>query len=448
VRAVPAGGHRAQYEQRPKAKGRIMNAGTRDVSTPRRLEAVIAPVLFEIGRGSRIRLLLRQIFVLLAAASLVVTLGAGVARAEPAPPPITTPLPASTMQPPAEAIVDWVGPVTPCSGWSLQSAYGSTWPTGSTWWEYTCRAGGMTDPEADVRTDYYYWDGAQATSVYYGQRLLTWEWYYGSGFCLYWWDQATNQWYGPYGCAESTTPPTASFTVSCSGLSCDFDASASTDSDGTIQGYSWDFGDGTIFAGDTSTATHTYPAGGTYTVQLEVLDDFGAFDTDTQAVTVVASPNAPPTAGFTVICSGLSCNFDGAGSTDSDGTITAYAWNFGDGSSGNGVTAPHAYPELGSYTVTLTVTDSAGAAATFARSVSLVGLTARGYKVKGVEKVDLAWSKSGAASFDVYRNGAKIATVTAFAYSDTTGKTGPGSYTYQICQATLAMCSNQVTVTF
>ncbi|SCL35191.1 PKD repeat-containing protein [Micromonospora rhizosphaerae] len=469
--------------------------------------------------------------IVLATASSALTLEAGVARADPAPPPITTPPAASATRPPAEAIVDVVEPIEPCSDWSLQSTYGDTWPTDSTWWEYTCRFHGISEPEADVRIDYYYWDSTQAKSVYYGQRFLTWDWWYGSGFCLYWWNQATNQWYGPYGCAESTTPPTASLTVSCSWLSCSFDASASSDSDGTIQGYSWDFGDGATFGSDTSAATHTYPAAGTYTVRLEVIDDAGAFDNvaqavtvaappnapptasftlacsglscsfdgassadsdgtittygwtfgdgssgngvnaqhvytqsgsypvtltvtdnadatgaDTQTVTVVAPPNAPPTASSTVSCSGLSCSFDGAGSADSDGAITTYRWNFGDGTSGNGVSIEHVYAQLGSYPVTLTVTDNAGATTTTAKAVTLIGLTARGYKVRGVEKVDLSWNESG-ASFDVYRNGAKIATVAGSGYTDIIGKSGPGSYTYQVCQATTAICSNQVTVT-
>jgi PKD repeat protein len=385
----------------------------------------------------------RRILTLLAATPLAMTLGTGVARADPAPPPITTPPAATATQPPAEAIIDSVDPVTPCTGWSLQSAYGGTWPTDSTWWEYTCESVGAADPEGPFRTDYYYWDSAQATSVYYGQRLLWWDWWYGSGFCLSWWDQATNQWYGSYGCALSTTPPTASFTVSCSRLSCSFDATASTDSDGTIQSYTWDFGDGTGTGIDTSTATHTYPASGTYAVLLVVADDSGAEGSTTQAVPVAAAPNAPPTAGFTAACSGLSCRFDAAGSADTDGTITTYRWDFGDGSSGTGVTAQHSYTQSGSYTVTLTVTDNSGATASITRPVTLIALTARGYKVKSAQTVDLSWS--GSASVDVYRNGAKVTTV---AGTDTIGKTGPGGYTYQVCQTTTAICSNQATVTF
>ena len=78
-------------------------------------------------------------------------------------------------------------------------------------------------------------------------------------------------------------PPTAAFTPSCSGLSCNF-TDASTDGDGTIQSRMWTFGDGT-----SSTATNpskTYAAGGTYAVTLTVTDDDGATDNASQNVTV------------------------------------------------------------------------------------------------------------------------------------------------------------------
>ncbi|WP_145724847.1 PKD domain-containing protein, partial [Nocardioides sp. J9] len=66
-------------------------------------------------------------------------------------------------------------------------------------------------------------------------------------------------------------PPTASFTVSCSGLTCSFDASASSDPDGPVQGYQWNFGDGqTSTAGPT--VNHTYASGGARTVTLTVSD--------------------------------------------------------------------------------------------------------------------------------------------------------------------------------
>lgn len=85
-------------------------------------------------------------------------------------------------------------------------------------------------------------------------------------------------------------PPTASFTSACTDLACSFNGGASTDTDGTISTFAWDFGDGATGTG--GTATHTYPAAGTYTARLTVTDNGGASGTTTRAVTVTAPP--PP----------------------------------------------------------------------------------------------------------------------------------------------------------
>lgn len=83
-------------------------------------------------------------------------------------------------------------------------------------------------------------------------------------------------------------PPTAAFDVTCTGLDCSFDAGASTDPDGTIAGYSWDFGDGgTDTAGPTT--THTYAAGGAVNVSLTVTDSGGT--------TATTSRTAQPSTG-------------------------------------------------------------------------------------------------------------------------------------------------------
>ena len=70
--------------------------------------------------------------------------------------------------------------------------------------------------------------------------------------------------------------------------------------------------------------------------------------------------NQAPTARITGSCGILSCSLSGATSTD-DGSITGYAWNFGDGQTGTGATPTHSYAAAGTYTVTLTVTDNDGA---------------------------------------------------------------------------------------
>lgn len=87
-------------------------------------------------------------------------------------------------------------------------------------------------------------------------------------------------------------PPTASFTSSCTGLTCSFDGSASSDQDGVIASFGWNFGDGGTSSGPGSTGSHTYASSGTYTVTLTVTDDDGAPGTTTGSVTVSA-PSAP-----------------------------------------------------------------------------------------------------------------------------------------------------------
>ncbi len=161
--------------------------------------------------------------------------------------------------------------------------------------------------------------------------------------------------------------PTATFAPSCTDLDCGFDASASQDPDGSIASYVWDFGDGNTGTG--ATPTHTFAAGGTYDVALTVTDDLGATDIDTQQVTVVA-PNQLPTAAFTPGCIGLNCSFNGSASTDPDGSIASYAWDFGDGNSGTGQSPTHSYGAGGTYSVTLTVTDDRGATATDTQQVT------------------------------------------------------------------------------
>jgi PKD repeat protein len=171
----------------------------------------------------------------------------------------------------------------------------------------------------------------------------------------------------------STTPPpnpapTASFTSSVSDLEVSVDGNGTTD-DGRVASFAWDFGDGGTATG--ATATHAYTAAGTYTVTLTVTDDDGATDTAEAQVTVTAPPvNQAPTAAFTSSADDLTLSVDAAGSSDADGTLASYAWTFGDGTSGSGLTASHTYATAGTYTVTLTVTDDDGATGTVSREVT------------------------------------------------------------------------------
>lgn len=134
----------------------------------------------------------------------------------------------------------------------------------------------------------------------------------------------------------------------------------STDSDGSIASYAWDFGDGG--SGTGSSTEHIFNAGESFTITLTVTDDDGATGEDSVVIVVddnvapVAVIVAPDTAGVAG-----SVRFDGASSSDADGTVASYSWDFGDGNTATGPLVDHSFASAGTFTATLTVTDDKGA---------------------------------------------------------------------------------------
>jgi PKD repeat protein len=130
-----------------------------------------------------------------------------------------------------------------------------------------------------------------------------------------------------------------------------------SDTDGEIIDYIWDFGDGS-----TSTqakAKHQYEASGTYSVSLLVKDDDGAkSDIIKKEITI---SNLPPIAvskcSTLVAFVGENIEFDATESHDIDGRIISFKWDFGDGTIAYGELVFHAYQNIGSYIVTLTISD-------------------------------------------------------------------------------------------
>lgn len=172
---------------------------------------------------------------------------------------------------------------------------------------------------------------------------------------------ATTDWRGRAVFLASVVPnvaPSAAFTTNCVGLSCTLDATGSSDSDGSVSSYEWTFSDGDEAGG--ATPQKDFAGTGVYDATLSVTDDGGLTTSTTRQISVV-KPNAPPTAAFTASCAFLVCDFDATPSTDGDGTLDAYAWDFGDGQTGAGPTPNHVYAAAGSYVVTLVVTDDDGA---------------------------------------------------------------------------------------
>lgn len=165
----------------------------------------------------------------------------------------------------------------------------------------------------------------------------------------------------------------ASTTSGVAALAVAFSGQSSTDSDGSIVSYAWDFGNGTTAAG--VSANCTYTTAGTYIAVLTVTDNDGLVGSSSVAITVAAPANVAPTAvasaSTTSGLAPLAITFSSAGSKDSDGTIASYLWTFGDGTTSTTASPAKTYTTAGNYNVVLKVTDNSGATATAAVAVSV-----------------------------------------------------------------------------
>ena len=108
--------------------------------------------------------------------------------------------------------------------------------------------------------------------------------------------------------------------------------------------------------------------------------------------------NQPPVAIVSQSCNELTCNFDGRGSSDTDGSITDYQWNFGDGSSAFGAQVQHSFNQSGSYDVSLMVTDNGGKTNTKTVAVSVSGSDGGGL-TSGVAVSNLSGAKDNEQVF-------------------------------------------------
>ncbi|MCB8924171.1 MAG: PKD domain-containing protein [Ardenticatenaceae bacterium] len=270
------------------------------------------------------------------------------------------------------------------------------------------------------------------------------------------------------GDAPVNQPPTAvasaDVTSGDAPLSVNFTGSGSSDSDGTIASYAWDFGDGG--SATTANPNYSYTTAGIYVATLTVTDNEGATDTDAVTITVIdPAVNQPPTAVASAdVTTGeapLMVFFNGSSSTDADGMIISYAWDFGDGNSTTGATAFNTYTAAGTYVATLTVTDNEGATATDTVTITVtepgngcssncaivsnISLTVRnnGSLVAMVTVVDENGSTLTGATVDVLwtlPNGTTSADSTAVSSRGTArfnlGDNGPGTYTLAITNVT------------
>jgi PKD repeat protein len=211
--------------------------------------------------------------------------------------------------------------------------------------------------------------------------------------------------------------PTAAFSVSPTPVrpnqAATFNASGSTDSDGTIANYEWDFdGNGTyeVNAGASATINHTYTAEGNFTVGLRITDNGGATDLTARAVQVIA--NVAPTAALSATPNPLvvsqTVTFNGSGSSDPDGTIAKYEWDLDangtfERDSGASATTTTSYSTTGTRSVVLRVTDNGGktATATLPVTVNAGGVSSYGDAVLDTAGLQHYW-RLGESSGSVF----------------------------------------------
>ena len=98
---------------------------------------------------------------------------------------------------------------------------------------------------------------------------------------------------------------------------------------------------------------------GDHVVTLTASDAQGQTGSASVSLRITSLTGLDPEAGFTVGCAGLTCDFSDT-STDADGTVTSWNWDFGDGVSSSEVNPQHTYVTGGPYTVSLVVTDDSG----------------------------------------------------------------------------------------
>lgn len=152
-----------------------------------------------------------------------------------------------------------------------------------------------------------------------------------------------------------------------------FSAAASTAAAGhSLVQYDWSFGDGATSSSTASLTSHAYATAGTYTVALTVTDDVGQTRTTTSTVAVVNGLTASFSVSPTSQVITRTVNVNGGDSTTVAGSsITSYTWDFGNGQTGTGATSSTTYSTAGTYTIRLTIVDSAGRTATATRTVTI-----------------------------------------------------------------------------
>lgn len=150
----------------------------------------------------------------------------------------------------------------------------------------------------------------------------------------------------------------------------------SIDTDGEIESWLWNFEDGTV--SQEQNPTHIFDFAAIYKVRLTVKDDLGGEDTEELSITVndPTVANILPNASFTISTDlaqkGAEVAFTDS-SSDSDGLISSWSWDFGDGNTSTSKNPTHFYGDVGAFTITLTVTDNSGDTNSITKDINVWG---------------------------------------------------------------------------
>ena len=166
-------------------------------------------------------------------------------------------------------------------------------------------------------------------------------------------------------------------------------------------------------------------------------------------------PNDPPKADFAEKCGALECEFSDR-SSDADGSIVGWLWEFDDGRTSHQRNPSVEYVAAGDRFVRLTVLDDKGDTSSIARWIFVpmldvgIVLSASDARVEGNSAVELSWQMEDLLPIDLRRGGRIIHSSdgTASSFVDVVEGTGDEPHVYQVCVVASNVCSNELRVDF